>query len=66
MTKGFKISVADYCENCKEFVPEHRSDTYGNNMSGFKTYTTVYCKNAAICRRLYGHIKNKMEEEFNV
>ena len=30
MAKGFDIHVAPYCENCKEFVPECRSDTYGN------------------------------------
>lgn len=60
-----KLSVADYCQECKDFDPKViKSDTvYTAFNEQFYKDTTVICEHWATCRRVAKFVRNLYKDE---
>lgn len=61
-----KLDVQDYCHDCADFEPRVQLPTilYGNDGSKMIVGDTIVdCEDSTRCARLYGHIKQGMEEK---
>ena len=61
-----RLEVKDFCQNCAEFDPETTVNEISYmGMTGRKIVadTTVTCRNAQKCNRLYEFIKKENDKE---
>lgn len=60
--EGIRLELKDYCERCPHFeIAVDRTDMIGGNGEQLAE-TTIKCKRADICQRIYQSLVNRIAE----